>query len=145
MDTTCQLNATVGPDELQAITQFFAQTATRLGADTDAVSELAIALYEALVNILLHGYQQQPGPLMVLVMRQHDDLVVCVRDQAPHFDPTTVPTPNTAVPLEQRPYGGMGVHMMRHFADELAYRINDAGENELQLIKRKAFSEPLAS
>lgn len=139
MDTSCHFNGTVGPDEIQTITQFFTQAVTRLGADTEAVSELAIALYEAVVNILLHGYQEQPGPLTVLVTRQHDDLVVCVCDQAPHFDPTTVPTPNISIPLEQRPYGGMGVHMMRHFADELHYCVNDAGENELQLIKRKAF------
>ena len=63
------------------------------------------------------------------------DLQIKLRDQAPTFDPTTVPTPDVSVPLGQQPYSGMGVHMMRSFTDELRYRVTDEGENELILVK----------
>jgi anti-sigma regulatory factor (Ser/Thr protein kinase) len=57
-------------------------------------------------------------------------------DDAPLFDPTAVPPPDINLPLEERPLGGLGVHMMRQLTDELLYRVNSAGQNELIFVKR---------
>jgi serine/threonine-protein kinase RsbW len=68
-----------------------------------------------------------------------DALLIKVLDDAPLFDPTATPTPDITVPLAQRPFGGMGVHMMREFVDELKYQVTANGRNQLTLVKHHAF------
>jgi anti-sigma regulatory factor (Ser/Thr protein kinase) len=63
-------------------------------------------------------------------------VAVCLADDATPFDPTTVPSPNLALPLEHRPLGGMGVQLARDLTDEVHYRAPASGGNELTLIKR---------
>jgi len=109
------------------------------GADPEAVAELIIALNEALVNVLRHGYQQQPGRVEMTLLRQVDALQIELLDEAPLFDPTAVPTPDITVPLAQRPFGGMGIHMMREFLDELTYKATTDGRNQLTLVKHHVF------
>jgi anti-sigma regulatory factor (Ser/Thr protein kinase) len=47
-----------------------------------------------------------------------------------------VPSPDMTRPLDDRPFGGMGVHIMRPFCDELSYCRDPRGGNELILLKR---------
>lgn len=108
------------------------------GADPDAVADMIVAMNEATVNIVRHGYRQ-PGLVEVGLFRQANALRIELRDDAPLFDPTTAPTPDITVPLAQRPYGGMGIHMMREFLDELHYQMAN-GRNLLILVKYNAFS-----
>lgn len=111
------------------------------GADSDAVADMIVALNEATVNIVRHGYKH-PGPVEVTLYRQENALLVELRDDAPLFDPTSMPTPDITVPLAQRPFGGMGIHMMREFLHELHYEQTADGRNQLTLIKQDAFSKP---
>jgi len=108
------------------------------GADSEAVAEMIIALNEALVNVVRHGYQQ-PGHVEVIFWRQAGSLLVAVFDEAPLFDPTSVAAPDITAPLGQRPFGGMGIHMMRQFVDELKYQATADGRNQLTLVKHHAF------
>ncbi len=75
----------------------------------------------------------------VSLLRQGHTLRVEVCDNAPLFDPTRVAKPDITVPLDLRPFGGMGVHMMREFLDELHYRVTEDGRNQLTLIKHHTF------
>jgi hypothetical protein len=50
------------------------------------------------------------------------------------FNPLKNPEVNTAIPLEQRPVGGLGIHLMRRFMDELEYR-RESGQNVLTMRK----------
>jgi anti-sigma regulatory factor (Ser/Thr protein kinase) len=38
--------------------------------------------------------------------------------------------------LKKRPLGGLGVYFIRHFCDEVRYRLTSQGDNELTLVKR---------
>lgn len=124
-----------GLDDLAAIRQFVETTATAAFGNCDAVAELIIAFNEAVTNVLVHGYQGQPGVIEIAVEGDDRYLSVHIRDQAPHFDPMSVPAPDVTLPLEKRRYGGMGVHMMRQFADKIHYRAMPSGGNELILEK----------
>lgn len=110
------------------------------GADPEVVAEMILALNEAIVNSTHHGYQRQPGRLWIEVWRDGRSLVVKQLDNAPPFDPTAVPSPDTSKPLALRPLGGMGIHMMREFTEELRYERTADGRNQLILIKHKAFA-----
>ena len=115
------------------------ETAVTLGSTPDAVEDLALALYEAIVNSSIHGYQHHPGQIEIDLQQHGEDLLISLRDDAPLFNPLHAPKPDISLPLEQRRLGGMGIHLMRNFTDELHYQIIDTDQNEVILIKKNAF------
>ena len=121
---------------LGAIRLFVEERAVALGAASEAVADLILAVNEAATNIILHGYEGDPGDVEVEVRREQADLWVVLRDRAPHHDPTRAPIPDVDAPLSARRFGGMGVHMMRHYTDELRYSVTTDGKNELTLVKK---------
>ena len=135
MHTESTLRITAEFRDLARIRRFVQDTATALRCDSSAVQDLILAVDEAATNIIVHGYQCQPGPIEIEVRQIGDSVMVRLRDQAPLFDPTLVPPPNIELPLEQRPFGGMGIHMIRQVVDELFYCATPDGANELTLLK----------
>jgi serine/threonine-protein kinase RsbW len=121
--------------DLNDIREFLESAIITLGGSEDAAGDLVLAVNEAVTNILLHGYDEHPGSLGVAVEAEGTDIRVRLTDSGPLFDPTTVPPPDISRPLEERPLGGLGVHMMRQLTDELTYRVTSDGQNELLFVK----------
>jgi serine/threonine-protein kinase RsbW len=136
---TLRLNA-ANLQDLEPIRNFIEEEIKSYRVDASAVYDILLSVTEMATNIIVHGYQGKSGPLEIDVGRQGDTVVITLRDQAPPFDPTQVLTPDTSLPLEQRPLGGMGVHLCREFMDHMSYRyIPDKG-NEL-ILKKKGAAE----
>ena len=125
--------------DLNDMRDFLEQAVLTLGGSDDDAGDLVLAVNEAVTNVLLHGYDSQPGPVTICVEVVDNDLRVVLTDSAPPFDPTRVPPPDIFLPLEDRPLGGLGVHMMRQLTDELLYRPLADG-NELIFVKRGALA-----
>lgn len=135
-DRTQRLVVAADISELETLQRFVEATARRLRLDESTCFDLELAITEAVTNIILHGYAGQPGRIELRIIPRGADIEVRLRDQAPRFDPTTVPPALIDLPLEQRQPGGLGLHLMRHLTDELRYRVTLAGENELRMVKR---------
>lgn len=121
--------------DLAAIRRFVEDAAKREHGDTEAIQDMLIAVNEAVTNVLIHGYQGQPGVIEVEVLYNNHDLMVRLHDQAPLFNPTDVPPAKIPPALDQPFYGGMGIHMMRQLVDKMIYTTTADGRNELILIK----------
>jgi serine/threonine-protein kinase RsbW len=122
--------------QLATIRAFVEQQTRALGIDAYDIYDLILAVNEAATNIVAHGYRGQPGTIEIELRLQGDAIEITLRDQAPLFDPTQVPTPDMSLPLHKRPLGGMGVHVTRELMDDIRYRVTPAGGNELLLVKR---------
>jgi serine/threonine-protein kinase RsbW len=136
MDTSSSLRIAAELNSLAEIRRFVQETATALGVDPAVIPNLILAVDEAASNIITHGYQGQGGIIEVEVSREEDALVIRLRDEATPFDPTSVPPPDLILPLQQRPVGGLGIHLIRQAMDEMTHRIMPQGGNELTLVKR---------
>ena len=112
------------------------ERAIALNVDASAVYDIILAVNEIATNIIVHGYRDQPGMIEIEVGQADDSLILRLRDQAPPFDPTLVPPPDTTLPLEKRPPGGMGLHITRRLMDAMTYRAIPNGGNELTLMKK---------
>jgi serine/threonine-protein kinase RsbW len=126
--------------DLARMKRFIVDSSVELGAELDLATEINVAAEEAITNILLHGYEEEPGLIWLTIKKDSTDLHIHIRDQGPAFDPTGFPQPNVQMPLESRPYGGMGIHMMRSFADKMVYQKTADGMNELIITKHNAVS-----
>jgi anti-sigma regulatory factor (Ser/Thr protein kinase) len=120
---------------LAAIREFVQASAAKMKADPAAVMDMLQAVDESATNIIVHGYRGRQGIIEVEVGRDGSALIVRLRDQATLFDPTRVPTPDLGLPLDQRPFGGMGVYLTRRLTDRVTYRVTPQGGNELSLTK----------
>lgn len=58
-------------------------------------------------------------------------------DDGRPFDPSSAPAPRLDLPLEERPLGGLGVHLARRVTDAIEYRRQD-DRNILRMRKRTA-------
>jgi len=127
------------PADLGSLTEvrrFLRQKGAVLPEDQDALEELVHAVDEVVTNIVVHGYRGRRGYIEIELGPDTDALVIRLRDQAPPFDPTEVPSPDVASPLEKRGAGGLGVFLTRRLVDEMTYRPLPQGGNELTLVKR---------
>lgn len=140
MEPKSSLKVIADVKNLALIRNFVEETATALGADPRLVLEVVLAANEIATNIMLHGYQGQAGPIEIEVGQADNALIICLRDQAPAFDPTTAPLPDLNLPLEERPLGKMGIYLARQLMDEMTYRLNPQGGNELTLVKKNILS-----
>jgi sigma-B regulation protein RsbU (phosphoserine phosphatase) len=123
-------------DDLADIRRFVERTALLMGAPEDVAGDLVMATHEAITNIITHGYREEPGGVRVTIELDNDRLIIRIYDHSPRFDPTKVAEPDISIPLDKRPPGGLGVHMMRSFTDEMSYSSSPSGENELVLVRR---------
>jgi len=121
--------------DLSSMRRYLEETAAAMDVPDEDLGDMVLAVNEAVSNILRHGYRGRPGNVEMQVSRDDSALVVILRDEAPLYDPTQRPVPDTSVPLARRQFGGMGVHMMREFVDKLHYRVSAQGRNELELVK----------
>lgn len=93
-----------------------------------------LALEEHLTNVATHGKAKE----MTVKFRLLDgDLVIDVEDNGKSYDPLKHPVVDTTRSLEDMPIGGLGIHLIRQFMDELSYRQTD-GWNVLRMRKRLA-------
>jgi serine/threonine-protein kinase RsbW len=121
---------------LARIRRFVQGRAIEFGADPEAAWDVVQAVDESVTNIIEHGYRGADGIVEVEIQAEGGVLVVLLRDHAPVFDPTGVPSPDLDTPLDRRPLGGMGVHLTRDLTDEVRHQSPPGWSNELTLVKK---------
>jgi serine/threonine-protein kinase RsbW len=108
---------------------------TDVGTDPFILPDIQLAVDEAVTNIIMHGYKGQPGTIGILCSVDAGTVRIEIRDQAPAFNPLTVPAPDVTADLVDRVVGGMGIYLIRKVMDAVSYEFVD-GENVLRMEKK---------
>ena len=120
---------------LADVRRFIRESAPGLGADESMVRDLVQAVDEWVTNVIRHGYRGQRGPIEVELDRSPSEIEVRIRDAAPAFDPGEAPPFDKDLPLERRPAGKMGIHLIRELSDRFERRESADGGNEVTICK----------
>ena len=97
---------------------------------------LNLALEEAVTNVIVYAYPEGTDGLVDIEAIIRKDLIrFIISDSGQPFDPTQVEAVDINLPLEERPIGGLGIHLVRSIMDEVSYERVD-GKNHLYLIKK---------
>jgi serine/threonine-protein kinase RsbW len=95
-----------------------------------------LALEEIFLNIVMHGAPAGAAPhIEVSLVLLDDALKMTVTDDGPQFNPLSLPPPDVAATLGDRPVGGQGVHLVRQMMDAVSYQRVGA-HNRLCMTKR---------
>jgi serine/threonine-protein kinase RsbW len=137
-DALPSITIAAGVDQLAGVRAFVRERVAAAGGDDDATSDLVQAVDELVCNVVGHGYAGRPGTIEIAFIETPGAIGFRIRDDAPAFDPTSVPEPPLDLPIGQRRLGGMGVHLARALTDEFDHRILPTGGNEVTVRKRRS-------
>ena len=97
-------------------------------------ARINLALEEAVCNVIMYAYPEGTAGTMDLdAVREGNQLRFTLADRGKAFDPTAVPEANLSASLEDRPIGGLGIHLVRSIMDSISYSRLD-GKNVLTMI-----------
>ena len=95
-----------------------------------------LALEEAVTNVITYGYDDTGRHEIEVRMSVEDGTVRAeVTDDGRPFDPRQVAPPDVTATLEDRPLGGLGVHLIRRSMNDVDYQVVD-GRNRLTMSRR---------
>ena len=125
-------------ENLQEIRSFIDRAGASLGVNESALGDLRLAVDEAVTNVVIHGYAETDGQVELHMQADGDAVVIRIRDHAASFDPSQVKAPQLDTELKDRPFGGMGIFLIRKMTDEAEFLSLPGGGNEIRLVKRGA-------
>ncbi|MCK7593076.1 ATP-binding protein [Pseudomarimonas salicorniae] len=108
------------------------------GVPSAVMRAFQVAFDEWLTNIVDYAHADRgDAEIRIGLELTPDALVAEVSDSGEPFNPLTEPgEPSLDLGIEDRPIGGLGVHLIRTLMDEISYR-RDAGRNHLRMVKHR--------
>ena len=94
-----------------------------------------LAVEEAVVNVMNYAFPKgKRSTILLEVVADADTLTFELRDEGKPFDPTAQEVVDTALVATEMRIGGLGIHLMRTYMDELIYERQN-GQNVLTMKK----------
>ena len=92
-----------------------------------------LALDELITNTVSYGLRGVARPKIEITLQVSDTmLVLSMVDNGRKFDPTESTHPDLSSSVEERRVGGLGLHLIKTFADRVKYEYSE-GRNRLTL------------
>ena len=122
-------------EDIPRLGTFVDEVCEALEFDVSTTMQLNLALEEAVVNVMNYAYPQGTvGEIYIEATCNERRLKFTITDWGVPFDPTAKQEVDTTLPVEERPIGGLGIHLIRKLMDSINYEhVN--GKNVLTLRK----------
>lgn len=132
------LGARLDRDSVERAASLLSAFGARYGVPLRPVADLAIAVDELLSNVAKYGTRPAEGESPAVALEffvTGQALEVEIADSGPPFDPLSGDVPDVSAALEERPIGGLGLHLVRNLTDERRYE-RKGGRNVVRLVRR---------
>lgn len=138
------------PQYLSGVREMLSSVTKRLGFSDTQCSQVALAVDEALCNVMRHGYKRRTDqPIWVKVWpldagwaeavegAEAAAIRIVIEDQAEQVDPAVIRSRN----LDEIRPGGLGVHIIKEVMDEARYEKREGGVGMRLTMVKKRVSE----
>jgi serine/threonine-protein kinase RsbW len=109
----------------------------RIGVGRDNALRLTLIVEELFTNTVTHGHGGDcDAPIRIVLAPREGGVELLYEDAAPAHDPLPglrAPPPALAAPVEGRPVGGLGMHLVGQLASDARYAYEDA-RNRLWIV-----------
>ena len=107
------------------------------GLGPEPVFSMNLALDEVVTNVIryAHDDDDRQHPIVVRLAVEQDVLTAQVEDDGRAFNPLEAPGPDLDAGIDERPIGGLGIHLVRSMMTSVEYRRED-GRNVLTMKKK---------
>ncbi len=141
---------------LSGVRELVGAVAKRFGFTDETGGQIALAVDEALCNVIRHGYQKQPDkPIWLSIWAEGgawaggtpapsggtgderpDAMRITIEDEAQQVEPEQIRSRS----LEEIRPGGLGVHIIKTVMDEAVYEKRGSRGMRLTMIKKRVDS-----
>ncbi|HMN39233.1 MAG TPA: ATP-binding protein [Phycisphaerales bacterium] len=142
---------------LSGVRELIVALSRRLGFSDESGGQIALAVDEALCNVIRHGYQRRPDrPIWLSIWAEGgawvdggaptstgsaggerpDALRIVIEDEAKQVSPETIKSRS----LEEIRPGGLGVHIIQTVMDEARYEKRGTTGMRLTMVKKRVGS-----
>ena len=127
------------PNDIQEVPRlnaFVDAVCETVGFDSALTMKLSLAIEEAVVNVMNYAYPPGvKGDVTIEALSNDVRLKFVIIDSGAPFDPTVHADVDTTLSAQDRPIGGLGIHLVRNIMDSINYeRIDNL--NVLTLRKK---------
>ena len=123
-------------EKVPVLAEFVDEVCEIAGFDMSTTMGINLALEEAVVNVMSYAYQPgTTGNVNIEAIANETRLKFIISDWGTPFDPTAEKEVDTTLSAEERPIGGLGIHLVRQIMDSINYERID-GMNVLTLRKK---------
>jgi serine/threonine-protein kinase RsbW len=123
-------------DSLNKIMEFVAVLAKQAGMEKVELSKMKIAVYEACINVIEHGYKFEPGKWIgIEVLYDQNRFEVAIMDDGDSFDFYNCKHYDVEEAFDEKRRGGYGLYIIQQSMDEVQYQSDKKNGNRLTLIK----------
>ncbi|MEO0513403.1 MAG: ATP-binding protein [Planctomycetota bacterium] len=142
MKAPVELSIQSDPVYLAGARELIAALCRRVGFQDEACGQVALAVDEALANVIRHGYDRRTdGPIRVLVWPESEPGVggirIVIEDEAKQVDPASIKSRD----LDDVRPGGLGVYIMKRVMDGVAHEKREGGVGMRLTMHRAASSD----
>ena len=131
-DLTLQNNI----EQVPLLAQFVEEVCEETGLDMPTTMQMNLALEEAVVNVMTYAYPHDiVGDIHIEAQANDVRLKFVISDNGMPFDPTAKAEVDTTLSVEERPIGGLGIHLVRKLMDSINYE-RTCNKNVLTLRKK---------
>ena len=123
-------------DTIPSLAEFIDQECEEAGVDMGTTMQMNLAVEEAVVNVMNYAYPKgTTGTVEIGCVITDTNITFTVTDSGVAFDPTAKSDVDTTLDVEERPIGGLGIHLVRQIMDSIAYERTADGHNVLTMSK----------
>lgn len=123
-------------DTIPQLAEFIDQQCDAAGLDMGTTMQMNLAVEEAVVNVMNYAYPKGTAGTVEIGCAITDAAITfTVTDSGAPFDPTAKAEVDTTLKAEERPIGGLGIHLVRQIMDSIAYERTADGHNVLTMNK----------
>lgn len=109
-------------EEIAALTFNVQSIASQLELCSVVSGKVNLILEELYTNTLHHGLHMCPKPIVVIEFcLKRGMLEIIYRDNGVAFNPLALKQPDLGLNLEDRPVGGLGIHLVKTITDQANY------------------------
>ena len=108
--------------ELNKLNQKIDTFGMQIGLTNKLKFEINLVLEEIFTNIISYGYRDEKEHwIAVTISSENDTITIRIEDDGIFFNPLESETPDLKCPVGERPVGGLGVHIVKHYTQCCEY------------------------
>ncbi len=121
-------------ENIEAATAFVDEFLEAIDCPLKAKMQIDVAVDEIISNIVHYAYPEGEGTVTIGLKETDGTIAIVFKDHGIPYDPLQAKVPDLSLSAEDRPIGGLGIHMVKKMMDTIAYRYEN-GQNVLSLCK----------
>lgn len=132
MDFISKQSAPASLDNLNELITSICTSARESGMEDKRVSQVELALEEALVNIINYAYPDEKGDIDVTCRKDHNGrFVIEISDNGVAFNVLAIDDPDTTSGISERQVGGLGIFLIK----KLMHAVDYKRENDRNILR----------